>query len=189
MVRVKKRYFVLQLQSERDVEATARGRPISSCGSLQSLGRDGALGSAIKDLVTELHGDFGRAAVTVGLRSIYANTDTGLCLVQARHGPHRLVASALPFLTKINDEKVVPRVIYTGATVRNCYKVSSVKHMLNSRQYYYYPNCIFQVMERFQTEQLQLALKTLKKSSSAEDEKARRVLKEKMMSLRQMRQN
>lgn len=167
MVRVKKRYFVLQLQSERDVESAARGRPISSCGSLQSLGRDGALGSAIKDLVTELHGDFGRAAVTVGLRSIYANADTGLCLVQARHGPHRLVASALPFLTKINDEKVVPRVIYTGATVRNCYKV----------------------MERFQTEQLQLALKTLKKSSSAEDEKARRVLKEKMMSLRQMRQN
>ena len=135
MVRVKKRYFVLQLQSERDVESAARGRPISFCGSLQSLGRDGALGSAIKDLVTELHGDFGRAAVTVGLRSIYANADTGLCLVQARHGPHRLVASALPFLTKINDEKVVPRVIYTGATVRNCYKVSSMKHMHNSRQY------------------------------------------------------
>ena len=32
-------------------------------------------------------------------------------------------------------------------------------------------------MERFQTEQLQSALKTLKKSSSAEDEKARKVLK------------
>ena len=124
MVRVKKRYFVLQLQSERDVEAAARGRPIPSCGSLKSLGRDGILGNAIKDLVTELHGDFGRAAVTVGLRSIYVNADTGLCLVQARHGPHRLVASALPFLTKINDEKVIPRVIYTGATVRNCYKVS-----------------------------------------------------------------
>ena len=44
-------------------------------------------------------------------------------------------------------------------------------------------------MERFQTEQLQSALKTLKKSSSAEDEKAKKVLKEKMMSLRQMRQN
>ena len=106
------------------MEAAARGRPIPSSGSLKSLGRDGTLGNAIKDLVTELHGDFGRAAVTVGLRSIYANADTGLCLVQARHGPHRLVASALPFLTKINDEKVVPRVIYTGATLRNCYKVS-----------------------------------------------------------------
>ena len=124
MVRVKKRYFVLQLQSERDVEAAARGRAIPSSGSLKSLGRDGTLGNAIKDLVTELHGDFGRAAVTVGLRSIYVNADTGLCLVQARHGPHRLVASALPFLTKINDEKVVPRLIYTGATLRHCYKVS-----------------------------------------------------------------
>ena len=47
----------------------------------------------------------------------------------------------------------------------------------------------FQVMERFQTEQLQSALQKLKKSSSVEDEKARRVLKEKMMSLRQMNQN
>ena len=44
-------------------------------------------------------------------------------------------------------------------------------------------------MERFQTEQLQSALKKLTKSSSAEDEKARRVLKEKMTSLRQMKQN
>ena len=127
MVRVKKRYFVLQIQSERDVEAAAWGRPIPSSGSLKALGRDGTLGNAIKDLVTELHGDFGRAAVTVGLRSIYANADTGLCLVQARHGPHRLVASALPFLVKINDDKVVPRVIYTGATVRNCYKVSLLR--------------------------------------------------------------
>ena len=188
MVRVKKRYFVLQLQSERDVEAAARGRPIPSCGSLKSLGRDGILGNAIKDLVTELHGDFGRAAVTVGLRSIYVNADTGLCLVQARHGPHRLVASALPFLTKINDEKVVPRVIYTGATVRNCYKVSLMNlfYVLLRQKL---THCKFQVMEKFQTEQLQWALKMLKKSSSAEDEKARRVLKEKMMSLRQMQQN
>ena len=45
-----------------------------------------------------------------------------------------------------------------------------------------FTNCQFQVMERFQTEQLQSALKKLTKSSSAEDEKARRVLKEKMTS-------
>ena len=35
-------------------------------------------------------------------------------------------------------------------------------------------------MERFQTKELESALQTLKGSSSAEDEKARRVLKEKM---------
>ena len=44
-------------------------------------------------------------------------------------------------------------------------------------------------MERFQTKELESALQTLKRSSSAEDEKARRVLKEKMAPLRRMKQN
>ncbi len=69
----------------------------------------------------ELHGDFGVASVIKGLNCIYANPDTGLCVVQARHGPHRLVASCLPFLTRIQNERVVPRLIYTGATIRCCY--------------------------------------------------------------------
>ena len=57
---------------------------------------------------------------------LYSNAETHLVLIQCRHGPHRLVASSLPFLTKINDEKVLPRLIYTGATLKNCYKVSEI---------------------------------------------------------------
>lgn len=61
-----------------------------------------------------------------GLRTIYCNPETRLCLLQCRHGPHRLVASSLPFLDKIGEEdKLIPRLIYTGATIRNCYKVTT----------------------------------------------------------------
>ena len=63
----------------------------------------------------------------IGLRTIYSNAETRLCLIQSRHGPHRLLASSLPFLTKIKNEKVVPKLIYTGATIRNCYKVRFLK--------------------------------------------------------------
>lgn len=104
---------------------------------------DGVLTSTLKDLVGQIHGDFGRASVTTGLRTIYSNAETRLCLIQTRHGPHRLLASSLPFLTKIRNEKIVPTLIYTGATVRNCY----------------------QKMLEYQKEQLNVALRELGKHS------------------------
>jgi len=85
---------------------------------------DGVLSELLKDKIEEIHGNFGRAAVTTGLRTIYSNAETRLALIQCRHGPHRLVGSSLPFLTKIKDEKVVPRLIYTGATIKKCKEVS-----------------------------------------------------------------
>jgi ribonuclease P/MRP protein subunit POP5 len=100
---------------------------------------DGVLTSTLKDLVGQIHGDFGRASVATGLRTIYSNAETRLCMIQTRHGPHRLIASSLPFLTKIKNEKIVPRLIYTGATVRNCY----------------------QKMLQYQKEQLNVALREL----------------------------
>jgi len=53
-------------------------------------------------------------------RVIYANTTTRLVIIRSRHGPHRLVASALPFVTKIRNESVVGQLLYTGATIKHC---------------------------------------------------------------------
>jgi ribonuclease P/MRP protein subunit POP5 len=100
---------------------------------------DNVLTATLKELVGQIHGDFGRASVATGLRTIYSNAETRLCMIQTRHGPHRLLGSSLPFLTKIKNEKVVPRLIYTGATVRNCY----------------------QKMMEYQKEQLNIALREL----------------------------
>ena len=129
MVRFKKRYFVVQLDREKDIydpfskhhQACLKPRAIQDSRPLDIP--DGVLAATVKDLVQQIHGDFGRASITTGLRTIYCNSETHLVLIQCRHGPHRLVASSLPFLTKIKDEKIVPKLIYTGATIKNCYKV------------------------------------------------------------------
>ena len=122
MVRFKKRYFVVQLDREKDL---TKPRAFQDSKPLDIP--DGILANAIKDIVQQFHGDFGRASVTQGLRTIYCNAETHLVLIQCRHGPHKLVGSSLPFLTKIQDEKVVPRLIYTGATIKNCYKVCNAQ--------------------------------------------------------------
>ena len=121
MVRFKKRYFVVQFDREKDI-LNSKPRAFQDSRPLDIS--DIVLANSIKDIVQFIHGDFGRASVTTGLKTIYCNKETRLAIIQCRHGPHRLVGSSLPFLTKINEEKVVARLIYTGATVKNCNAVS-----------------------------------------------------------------
>ena len=121
MVRFKKRYFVVQFDRERDIISGRNKRTFQDPRPLDIP--DGTLAQAIKDIVESIHGDFGRASITTGLRTIYCNKETHIAMIQCRHGPHRLVGSSLPFLTKIKDEKVVPKLLYTGATIKNCNRV------------------------------------------------------------------
>jgi len=156
MVRIKKRYFVLDVQSEAQV----LGRKKLNVEKLKNF-NERNLANALKDLVGEFHGDLGRATVNAaGLRVVYANADTGMALIQTRHGtPHKLVASVIPFLTKLDQkEKIVPRLVYTGATVRNCY----------------------QKMEEFQKGQLDEKLKDLIKEEGGGGIKIRQIVREKL---------
>ncbi len=144
MVRFKKRYFVVQLDRPGDIFAPtsttkSKKRKLDGDGDGKQYGGrlkprvhrdprpldvpDGVLSEAVKDVVQKIHGDFGRAAITTGLRTIYCNPETHVAMIQVRHGPHRLVSSSLPFLNQIRDEKVIPKLIYTGATIRHCFKV------------------------------------------------------------------
>ena len=94
MVRYKKRYFVLQLDRHNDVlnqpntntattdnsssepqKKKKKGQKMkhhsavkkrSLCDPKPLLLNDGQLSNAIKDIVLQIHGDFGRAAVTMG---------------------------------------------------------------------------------------------------------------------------
>ena len=123
MVRVKKRYLCVHFQRQKKKK---KNWILDDDSSLPL----NDLYAEIRDLVQEFHGDFGVAAVTAGqLRILYANPLTHVCVIQVRHGAHRLVSSVLPFLTKIKeeDQKVVPRLFYTGATIRNCYKVKYLR--------------------------------------------------------------
>ena len=165
MVRFKKRYFVVQFDREKDIyDPFSKNKHLKNRVGLDPKPLDipdGILADAVKDLVQKIHGEFGRASVTTGLRTIYCNLETRLALIQCRHGPHRLVASSLPFLTKINNEKVVPKLIYTGATIKNCYKR----------------------MEKYQRKELSMALKEI--GSLNEDDK--KEIEHRLLSIRKMR--
>jgi ribonuclease P/MRP protein subunit POP5 len=119
MVRIKKRYFALRLERREDVAKAAVARAKAPPLALS----DAQLIKAIRELVGRLHGDHGRAVATSGLRLVYLNGATGVALVCCRHGPHRLLASALPFLSQVGQEDIIATLIYTGATVRNTYEV------------------------------------------------------------------
>jgi len=116
MVRFKKRYFVVEFERAHHISQSKDYFDIEPLDS-----KDIDIAEAVKNKVQELHGDFGRAAISVGFKVIYANQTTRLVIIRCRHGPHRLVASALPFVTKIRKENVVGRLLYTGATIKHCH--------------------------------------------------------------------
>nr|CAG4643587.1 EOG090X0GYO [Ilyocryptus agilis] len=88
--------------------------------------------SAVLNITEEIHGEFGFAAIKNGLEvrcsplydkeSDHCNPYTRTVIIRTRHGPHRLLASSLPFLSKIGNRKVQMRGIYTGASMAKCFK-------------------------------------------------------------------
>ena len=81
---------------------------------------------AILNATEQIHGEFGAAAVRNGLDVKYCNQDTRIGLVRSRHGPHRLIGSSLPFVSKIGKKSVKLDGIYTGATMAKCFKFVQV---------------------------------------------------------------
>lgn len=56
----------------------------------------------------------------------YCNQWTRVAVVRARHGAHRLVACCLPLLQQVEQRTVTVTTLYTGATLRQCYKFIQV---------------------------------------------------------------
>lgn len=52
----------------------------------------------------------------------YCNESTRIAIIRARLGAHKLITSALPFLTRIGKERANIRMLYVGGTLRHCYK-------------------------------------------------------------------
>lgn len=80
---------------------------------------------SISNTVRYLHGVFGDAAVHNGLCVKYINKHTGLVVIRARRGTHRLLASALPMVrtASINNKETANisiSTLYTGACVKQC---------------------------------------------------------------------
>ena len=101
---------------------------------------------------------FWATCLKIGLRTIYCNAHTHVAIIKCRHGPHRLVGSSLPFLTSLNKEKVVPKLLYTGATIKHCFKR----------------------IEIYQRKQVEIAIKELKNESEKKE------INDRLMAIRTM---
>lgn len=102
MVRFKRRYLVVEVVPEGDGKV-----------------RISNLQEAVLQAVKRIHGDYGVGAVTAGLSVKYLNPETGAAFISSGRGPHRLVASALPFITQVGGK---------AATVRSLHHAASMRH-------------------------------------------------------------
>uniref|UniRef100_A0A1B6GM52 Ribonuclease P/MRP protein subunit POP5 n=1 Tax=Cuerna arida TaxID=1464854 RepID=A0A1B6GM52_9HEMI len=110
MVRFKHRYFTVEIIPDH----------LPKLESFQINSHE--LTKGILNCIQELHGDFGVAAVTSGFKAKYCNPATRIGVIRSRHGPHRLVASSLPFMKSLQNKPVMLRTLYTGATLKQCFK-------------------------------------------------------------------
>ncbi|XP_050678530.1 ribonuclease P/MRP protein subunit POP5 isoform X1 [Leptidea sinapis] len=109
MVRFKNRYITIEVCSSEVPE----NKPLALKSYL--------FHEALMDKIQQLHGDFGIAAVRTGLLTKYCNENTRIAIIRCRHGPHKFVTSALPFLTKFGKLDVTLRTLHVGATLKHSF--------------------------------------------------------------------
>nr|SVE70768.1 EOG090X0GYO [Daphnia similis]SVE71397.1 EOG090X0GYO [Daphnia similis]SVE72030.1 EOG090X0GYO [Daphnia similis]SVE72657.1 EOG090X0GYO [Daphnia similis] len=111
MVRFKNRYFTTEII------------PLDNGHSAQPLNlKTYDILKSVLAVTEQIHGEFGAAAIKNGLEVKYCNESTQIAIIRCRHGPHRLLASSLPFLSSMGKRKVQLQSMYTGATLVKCYK-------------------------------------------------------------------
>lgn len=80
-----------------------------------------SLQETILNKVQQLHGDFGVAAIRAGFTAKYFNEHTRVAFIRVRHGPHKLVASSIPCIKRVENRNVTMNILYVGATIRQCF--------------------------------------------------------------------
>lgn len=87
---------------------------------------------AIIEKIQQLHGDYGIALVKPGFMTKYCNETTRIALMKAKHEYYRILASTLPFVNVIDGKNISLNTIYTGATMKQCFKFIQIhqrKHL------------------------------------------------------------
>lgn len=56
----------------------------------------------------------------------YCNSTTKIIIFKTRHGPHKFLSSAIPFINELQQKKIQLSTIYTGASLFQCYKFIQV---------------------------------------------------------------
>ncbi|KAF4011669.1 hypothetical protein G4228_004156, partial [Cervus hanglu yarkandensis] len=87
---------------------------------------DRVLGTLVRDTIARVHGTFGAAACSIGFAVRYLNAYTGIVLLRCRKEFYRLVWSALPFITYLENKghryPCFLNTLHVGGTIRTCQK-------------------------------------------------------------------
>lgn len=79
------------------------------------------LADTLKKAVLKNYGDFGLASIG-NLSVKLMNDKHKLAIIRVSHGPHRFLTSIIPLLNKVGKELATCRILYIGATIRQCKK-------------------------------------------------------------------
>lgn len=79
------------------------------------------LADTLRKAIHKYYGDFGLASVG-NLYIKLLNDKHKIAIVRVSHGPHRFLASIIPLLNKAGKELARFRILYIGATIRQCKK-------------------------------------------------------------------
>ncbi|CAH0389607.1 unnamed protein product [Bemisia tabaci] len=80
----------------------------------------GDIEKSVLEEVECIHGVFGRAAVT-SFSVKYWNPVTCISLMRVFFGPHKLITTVLPLITRILGQPAQFHTIFIGATLKRCY--------------------------------------------------------------------
>ncbi|KAM3867678.1 ribonuclease P/MRP protein subunit POP5 [Diretmus argenteus] len=112
MVRRKSRYLLCEVN-------------VSDRSSLLLLS-DRAINASVRAAVAQIHGDYGAALCSMICTVKYLNAHTGMLFLRCPKSCYRLVSSALPFITCIeNQGQKLPcflNCLHVGGTIRTCQK-------------------------------------------------------------------
>ncbi|KAG6929052.1 POP5 -like protein, ribonuclease P/MRP subunit [Chelydra serpentina] len=112
MVRFKHRYLLCEIVSE-----DPRCRQCID---------ERAVGAAAKEAVARTHGDYGLACCSISFTVKYLNAYTGIVLLRCRKDFYRLLWSALPFITYLENRNqrysCFFNTLHVGGTIRTCQK-------------------------------------------------------------------
>ncbi|KAM4616522.1 ribonuclease P/MRP protein subunit POP5 [Polymixia lowei] len=112
MVRLKSRYLLCEINVA------------APCNRL--LLDDRAVNGAVREAVANAHGDYGASRCGIGFTVKYLNAHTGIVFLRFPKSCYRLIWSALPFITVIENRgrKVHCSLncLHVGGTIRTCQK-------------------------------------------------------------------
>ncbi|KAG5840705.1 hypothetical protein ANANG_G00191530 [Anguilla anguilla] len=158
MVRYKSRYLLCELC-------------VSEQSSLQLLD-DRAVFTAVRGAVSSAHGDYGAALCSTSFAVKYLNAHTGVVFLRCRKRHYRLLWSALPFITSVeNRGQRIPcfiNCLHIGGTIRTCQKFL-IRY--NTQQLHRMLRLCHSEAERLEVRKavLSCSLKSLEKEEEDED--------------------